>query len=89
MVTYEWSDRRSGQFWWIQSLYVHEDYRRKGVFSALYRHVESLAQQDPEVRGLRQYVEKGNKRAQETYHKLGMVLPDYQVTEVDSRKDAR
>ncbi len=86
MVTYEWSDWRNGQLWWIQSVYVHEDYRRKGVFSALYRHVESLARQDPEICGLRLYVEKGNKRAQETYLKLGMVLPGYQVMEADFHK---
>lgn len=89
MVTYEWSDWRNGQLWWIQSVYIHEDFRRKGVFSALYRHVESLARQDPRVCGLRLYVENGNKRAQETYLKLGMALPGYQVMEVDFRKDPK
>ena len=68
-------------------MYVHEDYRREGVFSALYRHVESLARQDPEVCGLRRYVGKNSKRAQETYHMPGMVLPGYQVMEGDFRKD--
>ena len=43
MVTYEWSDWRNGMIWWIQSVYVHGEYRRSGVFSTLYRHVESLA----------------------------------------------
>ena len=66
MVTYEWSDWRNGQLWWIQSVYVDRDYRRKGVFSALYRHVKSLAREDPEVCGMRLYVEKDNKRAMET-----------------------
>lgn len=89
MVTYEWSDWRNGQLWWIQSVYVHRDYRRKGVFSALYRHVESLARQDPEVCGMRLYVEMCNKRAQQTYLKLGMALPGYQVMEADFRKDRK
>ena len=40
MVTYEWSDWRNGTIWWIQSVYIHPDYRRQGVFSGLYRHVE-------------------------------------------------
>jgi len=79
MVTYEWSDWRNGRIWWIQSVYVHGDYRRGGVFSALYRHVESLARQDPRVRGIRLYVERGNTRAQRTYASLGMVMTDYQV----------
>jgi ribosomal protein S18 acetylase RimI-like enzyme len=56
------------------------------VFSALYRHVESLARQDPGVCGMRLYVEKDNKRAQDTYLKLGMVSLGYQVMEVDFNK---
>ena len=79
MVTYEWSDWRNGRLWWIQSVYVHADYRRQGVYTALYRHVESLARSDPDVAGLRLYVENDNKRAQRTYEFLGMVDPGYKV----------
>jgi ribosomal protein S18 acetylase RimI-like enzyme len=79
MVTYEWSDWRNGNVWWIQSVYVHGDYRRRGVFSALYRHVESLARQDSKVRGIRLYVEHENTRAQQTYQSLGMKMTDYRV----------
>lgn len=79
MVTYEWSDWRNGNLWWIQSVYVHPDWRRKGVFSALYRHVESLAQAAPDAVGLRLYVEENNTRAQRTYEALGMVKPNYLV----------
>ncbi len=79
MVTYEWSDWRNGMIWWIQSVYVHGDYRRTGVFSALYRHVEALARQDPEVCGIRLYVEHENERAQRTYEALGMKMTDYRV----------
>ena len=81
MVTYEWSDWRNGTLWWIQSVYVHPDHRRKGVFSALYRHVESLAVAEPGVCGLRLYVERDNERAQKTYEALGMVRPSYLVME--------
>ena len=87
MVSFEWSDWRNGMLWWIGSVYVHEDYRRKGVFSALYRHVESLARQDQEACGLRLYAEQDNKRAQQTYLKLGMVKPGYLVMEDDFRND--
>jgi GNAT superfamily N-acetyltransferase len=81
MVTYEWSDWRNGTIWWIQSVYVHPDWRRKGVFSALYRHVESAARKTPQVIGLRLYVEENNRRAQATYAALGMVKPSYVVME--------
>ena len=81
MVTYEWSDWRNGNIWWIQSVYVHPDWRRHGVFRALYEHVASLAAAAPGVIGLRLYVETGNTRAQETYEALGMVKPNYLVME--------
>ena len=81
MVTYEWSDWRNGLIWWIQSVYVRPESRRQGVFSALYRHVESLAAAAPGVIGLRLYVENNNLRAQQTYEALGMVTPGYLVME--------
>ena len=81
MVTYEWSDWRNGTIWWIQSVYVRPESRRQGVFSALYRHVESLATAEPGVIGLRLYVESNNLRAQHTYEALGMVKPGYLVME--------
>ena len=31
LITYEWSDWRNGWFWWIQSVYVKKEWRRKGV----------------------------------------------------------
>jgi GNAT superfamily N-acetyltransferase len=87
MVTYEWSDWRNGVFWWIQSVYVRGDSRRKGVFSLLHRHVESIARATPGVCGLRLYVELENLRAQKTYLALGMTSPGYQVMEIDFRKE--
>ena len=35
LITYEWSDWRNGNFWWIQSVYVVEEVRGGGVFKAL------------------------------------------------------
>ena len=81
MITYEWSDWRNGNVWWIQSVYVHPEWRRQGVFGALYQHVKSLAATDPEVIGLRLYVEENNVRARQTYEALGMVHPKYLVME--------
>ena len=83
MFTYEWSDWRNGTFWWLQSVYVAPVARRTGVFRALYRHIEGLAQADPNVCGLRLYVERDNERAQRTYLHCGMVDAGYLVMEVD------
>lgn len=83
MTTYEWSDWRNGQMWWIQSVYVAESHRGRGVFKRLYRHVEALARNDTGCRGLRLYVERDNTRAQKVYAALGMIEPGYQVMETD------
>lgn len=81
MTTREWSDWRNGMIWWIQSVYVRDEARGRGVFSALYRHVERLAREDPGVCGLRLYVENGNHRAQRVYEAMGMHDGGYHVME--------
>ncbi|HEX5271495.1 MAG TPA: GNAT family N-acetyltransferase [Gemmataceae bacterium] len=80
-ITYEWSDWRNGWMWWIQGVYVRADARRRGVFRALYRHVYEAARADPEVIALRLYVERDNRRAQDTYSGLGMSQTGYVVFE--------
>ena len=81
MLTYEWSDWRCGDWWWIQSVYVTPPARRSGVFSALYRHVLAEAEARGDVCGLRLYVENDNTRAQQTYAALGMRDAAYRVME--------
>jgi GNAT superfamily N-acetyltransferase len=81
MLTREWSDWRNGWFWWIQSVYVREDWRHQGVFRSLYRHVEAAARHDPEVIGLRLYVEKENHAARRTYARLGLEQTGYLLLE--------
>ena len=79
MHTREWSDWRNGDIWWIQSVYVHPDHRRRGVCRALYEHLKALTAADPGVVGLRLYVERENAVAQATYAGLGMRMAGYLV----------
>jgi GNAT superfamily N-acetyltransferase len=81
MVTFEWSDWRNGWFWWVQSVYVREDARRGGVFRALYKEIQRQAAADPNVIGLRLYVEEDNARARATYKALGMTGTTYGMME--------
>ena len=83
MITYEWSDWRNGAFWWIQSVYTLPESRGRGVFKALYSHVESLARESAGVCGLRLYVEAHNQRAQAAYERCGMKEAVYRMFEVD------
>jgi GNAT superfamily N-acetyltransferase len=80
LVTYEWSDWRCGDFWWIQSVYVVPAARRGGVFRALYATVREQARAAGAV-GLRLYVETENHRAQRTYAELGMAPCHYLMYE--------
>jgi GNAT superfamily N-acetyltransferase len=89
MYTTEWSDWRNGAFWWIQSVYVRQEARRRGVFSLLYRHLEGLARSSPDVCGIRLYMEGHNATARATYLKLGLVDSGYQVLEVDFHRSAK
>ena len=86
MLTMEWSDWRNATFWWIQSVYVRPEHRSRGVFKALYRHVEQLARARNDVCGLRLYVERQNATAQKVYAGLGMSDAGYVVYEVDWTK---
>ena len=81
MLTREWSDWRNGDWWWIQSVYVAPEHRRQGVYAALYRHVEQIAQATAGVIGLRLYVERDNAAAQRTYTALGMSDAGYRIFE--------
>lgn len=81
MHTFEWSDWRNGWIWWLQSVYVDADYRRRGVFRQLNQHLADLAEADPGVVGLRLYVENENERAHHTYEQIGMDRAGYFVME--------
>src|SRR5579872_955376 len=57
MITYEWSDWRNGNIWWLQSVYVHKRFRRHGIFKALFAHVLEQARRQPEVCTVRLYMD--------------------------------
>jgi GNAT superfamily N-acetyltransferase len=80
-VTREWSDWRDGWIWWFQSVYVAADSRGRGIFRAIHARIRAEAHAEPEVIGLRLYVESDNEPAQRTYTALGMIPGGYQVYE--------
>ncbi len=81
MITYEWSDWRNGNVWWIQSVYVRPSFRGQRVYAGLYEHVQRLVQADDGIRGIRLYVDRRNVSAQSVYTRLGMNGEHYQVFE--------
>jgi GNAT superfamily N-acetyltransferase len=81
LITPEWSDWRNGVVWWIQSVYVRPDMRKRRVYAGLYEHVRRLAEATDSVKGIRLYVDRRNTDAQEVYRRLGMNGDHYLVFE--------
>lgn len=79
-VTAEWSDWRNGAIWWLQSVFVDEAWRGRGVFTRLLNEVSALARERGVI-GLRLYVERHNGRAQATYLRSGFRDAGYAVME--------
>lgn len=80
--TYEWSDWRNGEIWWIQSVYVHPLHRGCGVFRALFSHIKQLGEEDTDCCGIRLYMERENEGARNSYHQLGFKETGYEVFEL-------
>lgn len=83
LITYEWSDWRNATIWWIQSVYVDQSLRRKGVYRAMHDHIFNTARARDDVCGVRLYVERTNRVAQQTYVSLDMAKSHYDLYEVD------
>jgi RimJ/RimL family protein N-acetyltransferase len=81
MVTYEWSDWRNGVVYWLQSVYVVEQYRKSGVFRTMFNSLMNEVKTTPGIAGLRLYVDKSNERAQNVYAAMGMNGDHYTVFE--------
>lgn len=84
MVTKEWSDWNNSEYWWLQSVYVLPEYRRKGVFTRMAMYVENEARMNG-VKTLKLYVDAENDPAQKCYDSLGLMSSHYLIREKDLR----
>lgn len=87
MITREWSDWRNAWVWWLQSVYVTERARRRGVFGTLLHHVEREARAEG-VAAIRLYVDAGNERARNAYLSSGFGPGHYRMLEKVLAADA-
>lgn len=81
MITKEWSDWRNAWVFWMQSVYIDKNFRKQGVFKALYNYVLKLASENVNVAGTRLYVDLRNTKAIDVYNQIGMNGGHYQVFE--------
>ncbi len=80
MLTREWSDWNNEWYWWIQSVYVIPEFRKQGVYKAMYQKVKDAAKEN-NVSQIRLYVDKTNHSAQKVYQNLGMHESHYLMFE--------
>ena len=80
MLTREWSDWNNEWYWWVQSVYVKPEYRKHGVYRAMYAALKEEAKAN-HVSQIRLYVDKTNFSAQKVYHQLGMNESHYLMFE--------
>ena len=83
MVTFEWSDWQNAMRWWLQSVYVRPDFRRRGLFRGIFDHLRALAQAEGAICCLRLYVDRDNRGAQAVYLKLGFRETHYRLYEME------
>jgi GNAT superfamily N-acetyltransferase len=80
LIQWEWSDWRNAYIWWVHSVYVAPEHRRRGVLRAMLGHAESLAKAEGTA-GLRLLTEQGNAAAKAAYRKAGFLPGYYDVME--------
>ena len=81
LTTFEWSDWRNGTVLWVQSVYVRPEFRKKSIFSRLYKHIQEKVVSNSDLRGIRLYADKTNTSAHGVYEHLGMTAEHYQMFE--------
>ncbi len=81
MITFEWSDWRNTNIWYLQSVFVEPAHRGQGVFKQMYQTVVERAREN-NVQHLRLYVETDNQAAQQVYQTLGMKRMPYFMYDV-------
>jgi len=80
LLTREWSDWNDAWYYWIQSVFVKAEHRRKGVYRALYERACEMARADGATQ-IRLYVDRTNATGLKTYNALGMHESHYLMYE--------
>lgn len=80
MIQREWSDWRNAYIWWVHSVYVAPEHRRRGVLQVMLGNAESLALSEGAV-GLRLITDRENTPAHAAYRKTGFTRSHYDVME--------
>ncbi|CAI2382708.1 unnamed protein product [Moneuplotes crassus] len=83
MITYECNPVIGGLIYMIHNVYVEKEYRKLGVFKKIYNKAKQLAEEDPNCKCMRLFVELENELAMKVYTRMGMARIDNTVMEKD------
>ena len=72
----EWSNFHGGEYWWVQSLFVHPEHRGAGLVDQLIDHLTREAAGAGAL-DLRLYAHEANARAQRVYTRAGFTRAPY------------
>jgi GNAT superfamily N-acetyltransferase len=75
-ITTEWSNFHGGHYWWVQSLFVEDAHRGRGLVDRLLDHLASQAAAAGAL-DLRLYAHQDNARARHVYERCGFVNAPY------------
>ncbi|MFW5757288.1 MAG: GNAT family N-acetyltransferase [Bacteroidota bacterium] len=81
LLQYEWSEWRNAKIIWVHSVFIQPQFRGKGIYKKMYHKVQEIAFQNPEIAGIRLYVDKTNAVAKKVYEKMGMSARHYDLYE--------
>lgn len=79
LITFEWSDWRSGNWYLVQSVYTLPEHRKQWYFKALLNQVKEISVKDPHSCWLKLEVRNDNDRAQTVYKNLWFQDSEHQV----------
>lgn len=78
LITYEWSDWRNMDIWWLHRIYVKKAWRHRGILKKLFMEVHRRAAKN-NVFAIRLYLHETNREAEKIYRKLGMEMAPFRV----------
>jgi GNAT superfamily N-acetyltransferase len=75
-VVKEWSNFHGGHYWWVQSLFIVEDHRGRGLLEQLFAYIGQVGKAEG-ARDLRLYAHRLNERALTAYRRCGFTGAPY------------
>jgi len=88
LVTFEHNINLDSTILWIQSVFVHEDYRMKGLFRRLLYKNEDFVLEHPSFKKtVKLYMDKDNFKAEKVYFKVGFKICKEKLYELDYHYD--